>query len=89
MESTRKKNSYQYINNTDSDRTRDELTEENNENKKRKELLNTNLYKSRIIDTEINSSLILQMLLYYNFFYSIMCFNLQLISTAYKVIIIH
>lgn len=76
---------YKKLDQNDPDRTRDEFleAEQNLENQKQ-EKNKTNLYKSRIIDTEINSSLIFQSVLYFNFFYSIMCFLLQIYSASYK-----
>lgn len=77
---------YQTVIQTDLDRTRDEFEEEQELTKKKKEEMSkTNIYKSRIIDTEINSSLTFQIFLYYNFFYAIICFNLQFVSVIYKV----
>jgi hypothetical protein len=77
---------YEEISQTDPDRTRDEFLEEQEKLKDKKdELSKTNLFKSRIIHTEINSSLIFQTVLYFNFFYSIMCFLIQIFSVSYKV----
>lgn len=45
----------------------------------------TNIFKTRVIESEINSSLFLQVLLYYNFWYSIVCFAFQLVSVSFKV----
>jgi len=84
----RKKNftSYDSINQSDPDGTRDEYLESQYKLEKKKEkYLKSNLFKSRIINTEINSSLILQIVLYYNFFYSIMCFLIQFFSACFKV----
>ncbi len=81
----RLKNNYERLDQTDPDRTRDEFLEaQENLDKKKQEKNKTNLYKSRIIDTEINSSLVFHSVLYFNFFYSIMCFILQLFSASYK-----
>lgn len=45
----------------------------------------TNKYKTRIVESEINSSLFFQKLLYYNTYYSIICFAFQIFSLSYKV----
>lgn len=79
------KNIYEKLDQNDPDRTRDEFLEaQENLEKQKQEKNKTNLFKSRIIDTEINSSLIFQSVLYFNFFYSIMCFFLQIYSASYK-----
>jgi hypothetical protein len=82
---TNSKNAYEPLNQSDSERTRDEFLEaQESLNQKINQKNKTNLYKSRIIDTEIHSSLIFQTVLYFNFFYSIMSFLLQLFSLSYK-----
>jgi hypothetical protein len=53
--------------------------------KKQQEMKKTNIFKSRIIDTEINSSLILQIVIYYQFYYTLMSFFIQFTSVAFKV----
>jgi len=94
-------NEYERIDQSDSDRTRDEFLEVLEKDKKIKEEYNkSNLFKSRIIgefkieiylkifsliDSEINASLILQIILYYNYYYSIMGFFFQFASCCYKV----
>lgn len=82
---TNTKNNYEQLNQSDPDRTRDEFLEaQENLEKKVQQKNKTNLYKSRIIDTEIHSSLVFQSVLYFNFFYSIMSFFLQIFSVSYK-----
>ena len=74
--------------NNDLNSTFDDLE---NERKRTQEELenmdNSNLFKSRIIETEINSSLFLQQLLYFNFFYDFLAFTLQLSSHVYRIYI--
>lgn len=79
---------YEPVSQTDSERTRDEFLEEQERiNKRQQEYSKTNLFKSRIIHTEINSSLIFQTVLYYHYFYTIICFLIQLFSISFKVMI--
>lgn len=81
---------YSYLNasQNDLDTTRDDLEEERIELERRQEELNrTNLFKTRVIESEINSSLVFQISLYYNFFYSFLCFALQISSVSYKLYI--
>ena len=74
--------------NNDLDSTRDDLEEERKElERKQAELNRTNLFKTRVIESEINSSLVFQIALYYNWFYCFLCFVLQLSSIAYKLYI--
>ena len=64
---------YSYLNasQNDLDTTRDDLEEERIELERRQEELNrTNFFKTRVIESEINSSLVFQISLYYNFFYN-------------------
>ncbi len=74
--------------NNDLNSTFDDLE---NERKRTQEELenmdNSNLFKSRIIETEINSSLFLQQLLYFNFYYVFLAFTLQLSSHVYRIYI--
>jgi hypothetical protein len=74
--------------NNDLNSTFDDLE---NERKRTQEELenmdNSNLFKSRIIETEINSSLFLQQLLYFNFYYVFLAFALQLSSHVYRIYI--
>lgn len=80
------KQKYESINQSESDDTRDEfLDDQERINKKINEMNKTNLYKSRIIHTEINASLIFQSVLHYNFYYAILNFLIQIFSNSYKV----
>ena len=64
----------------------EEETEEDLKNRQKKEVhRKTNIFKSRIIETEINSSLILQIIIYYQYYFSLMSFFIQFSSVAYKV----
>lgn len=45
----------------------------------------TNKFKVRVVESEINSNLFFQTLLYYNSLYSIICFCFQIISVSFKV----
>ena len=47
----------------------------------------TNKYKTRIIESEINSGLFLQILIYYNFFSAIICFLFEIVAITFKVCI--
>ena len=74
--------------NNDLDSTRDDLEEERKElERKQAELNRTNLFKTRVIESEINSSLAFQIALYYNWFYCFLCFILQISSISYKLYI--
>lgn len=46
---------------------------------------NTNKYKTRIIESEINSGLFLQILIHYNFYASFICFSFQIFANSFKV----
>lgn len=84
-----KKSVYDPVNQSDPDRTRDEfLEEQENLNKKKEGLLKTNLFKSRIIHTEINASLTFQIVLYFNFYWAIICAMIQIFSISFKVILV-
>ena len=74
------------INNRDDlNTTETDLEDERRELERQQEELNkTNLFKTRVIDSEINSSLVFQIILYYNFYYTFLCFVLQLSSCAYR-----
>lgn len=77
---------YESVSQSDPDRTRDEYLEEQERiNKRQQEYNKTNLFKSRIIHTEINASLTFQTVLYFHYFYTIMCFLIQFFSCLYKV----
>ena len=56
--------------------------------KRQEDMKKTNIFKSRIIDTDINSSLILQIVVYYQFYYTLMSFFIQFTSVAFKVYLI-
>ena len=74
--------------NNDLDSTRDDFEEERKElERQQAEQNRTNLFKTRVIESEINSSLVFQIALYYNWFYCFLCFVLQLSSIAYKLYI--
>lgn len=45
----------------------------------------TNKFKTRIIESEINSGLFLQVLIYYNFFSAIICFLFEIVAITFKV----
>jgi hypothetical protein len=78
---------YQQLNQEETERTRDEyLDEQEKLNQQKDHLSKTNLYRFRIIDTEINASLTLQIFMYYNLFYSCLCFLILITSIGYKVI---
>ena len=47
----------------------------------------SNKYKTRIIDSEINSNLTLQILIYFNFCYFFICFALEISSIVFKIYI--
>jgi hypothetical protein len=82
----KKKGVYDPLNQTDPDRTRDEfLEEQENLNRKKEEFYKTNLFKSRIIHTEINASLTFQIVLYFNFYWAILCAMIQIFSISFKV----
>ena len=51
------------------------------------ELELSNKYKTRIIDSEINSNLTLQILIYFNFCYYVVCFALELSSICFQLYI--
>ena len=48
----------------------------------------SNKYKTRIIDSEINSNLTLQILIYFNFCYFFVCFGLEIGSICFKIYIL-
>lgn len=86
---------YNVVPQNDLDSTIDDLEERslnevqrNRENIERNEKAKTNLFKTRIIESEINSSLIFQITLYFNFYYSFLCFVLQVSSISYKLYIL-
>ena len=71
--------------------THDDLEEEKKkieeEMEEMDELELSNQYKTRIIDSEINSNLTLQILIYFNFCYYFVCFALELSSICFKIYI--
>lgn len=73
-------------NQTDLNSTRDDLEEERRQlEAEQEEMTKTNLFKTRVIETEINSSLFFQIALYFNYFYCYICFVLQVSSVSYKI----
>ena len=60
--------------------TEEKITNDQNEEKKK-----TNLFKSRIIETDIHSSLILQIIIFYQYYFTLMSFFIQFTSVSYKV----
>lgn len=71
--------------------TYDDLEEERRKIKEEMEetdeLELSNQYKTRIIDSEINSNLHLQILIYFNFCFYFVCFALELSSICFKIYI--
>ena len=51
------------------------------------ELELSNKYRTRIIDSEINSNLTLQILIYFNFYYFFVCFALEISSIVFEIYI--
>ena len=49
------------------------------------ELELSNKYRTRIIDSEINSNLTLQLLIYFNFYYFFVCFALEMSSIVFEI----
>ena len=49
------------------------------------ELELSNKYRTRIIDSEINSNLTLQILIYFNFYYFFVCFALEISSIVFEI----
>ena len=49
------------------------------------ELELSNKYRTRIIDSEINSNLTLQILIYFNFYYFFVCFALEMSSIVFEI----
>ncbi len=71
--------------------THDDLEEEKKkveeEMEEMDELEQSNQYKTRIIDSEINSNLTLQILIYFNFCYYFVCFALEMSAICFKLYI--
>ena len=64
----------------------EKLESDDNENVEvKKDLENTNKYKVRVIEAEINSGLYFQTLIYYNFYAAIVIFLFEIATTSFKV----
>lgn len=50
-----------------------------------KDVNKTNLYRTRIVETEINSGLFFQQLIHYNYYATIIFFAFDICSIAFKV----
>lgn len=50
----------------------------------KEEAAKTNKYKTRIVESEINSNLLFATLIHYNIYYSIVCFLFQIFTAFYK-----
>ena len=79
------------INNNALEKTYDDLEEKKKmieeELEENDEFELSNKYKTRIIDSEINSNLTLQILIYFNFCYFFVCFALEISSIVFKIYI--
>ena len=79
------------INNNALERTYDDLEEEKKRLEEEMEDMDefelSNKYKTRIIDSEINSSITLQILIYFNFCYFFICFAFEISSIVFKIYI--
>ena len=79
------------INNNALEKTYDDLEEKKKmieeELEENDEFELSNKYKTRIIDSEINSNLTLQILIYFNFCYFFICFALEISSIVFKIYI--
>ena len=72
--------------------TYDDLEEEKKKLEKEMEEMEdelelSNKYKTRIIDSEINSNLTLQILIYFNFCYFFICFGLEISAISFQLYI--
>ena len=80
------------INNNALEKTYDDLEEEKKNLEEEMEDFDefevSNKYKTRIIDSEINSNLTLQILIYFNFCYFFVCFGLEIGSICFKIYIL-
>ena len=80
------------INNNALEKTYDDLEEEKKRLEEEMEDFDefevSNKYKTRIIDSEINSNLTLQILIYFNFCYFFVCFGLEIGSICFKIYIL-
>lgn len=54
-------------------------------NEPEKDVNKTNLYRTRIVETEINSGLFFQQLIHYNYYATIIFFAFQIFSISFKV----
>ena len=80
--------SYSDLNRSELNSTYDDLEEERKRLKEEKNLIDdSNLFKTRIIEAEINSSLRFQMLLYFNYFYLYLVTAIQLGSSIHRLYI--
>ena len=80
--------SYSDLNRSELNSTYDDLEEERKRLKEEKNLIDdSNLFKTRIIEAEINSSLRFQMLLYFNYFYLYLVTAIQLGSSIHRMYI--
>jgi len=59
------------------------------EGKIKEEAAKTNKYKTRIVESEINSNLLFATLIHYNIYYSIVCFLFQIFTAFYKFWVFH
>ena len=80
------------INNNALEKTYDDLEEEKKNLEEEMEDFDefevSNKYKTRIIDSEINSNLTLQILIYFFFCYFFVCFGLEIGSICFKIYIL-
>ena len=80
--------SYSDLNRSELNSTYDDLEEERKRLKEEKNLIDeSNLFKTRIIEAEINSSLRFQMLLYFNYFYLYLVTAIQIGSSIHRMYI--
>lgn len=78
---------YNSVVQNDLDSTIDDLDDRSRRQAQSDEIAKSNLFRTRIIQGEINSSLLFQITLYFNFYYSLLCFVLQISSVSYKLYI--
>ena len=80
--------SYSDLNRSELNSTYDDLEEERKRLKEEKNLIDdSNLFKTRIIEAEINSSLRFQMLLYFHYFYLYLVTAIQIGSSIHRMYI--
>ena len=78
-------NSNPFNNNSGLNETFDDLEEEKKKLEEDKERMeSSNIFKVRIIDSEINSNLHLQILMYFNFYYLYICFAFEISSISFR-----